>query len=234
MTWLLAGAVTTVAALGPLHRPAEELFSAHMIQHLLLVTVAAPLLTAGLPGPAVFRFLPRVRRRAAARYVRGAQRLLHRTRAWPLTPAVAWVLHVAVLWAWHAPALYEAALRAPALHALEHVSLLVTAVLFWRPVLRRRGDRRLGAAAAGLYLFAAAGQSTALGALLTLSPRAAYAIHADTVSRWGLTALEDQHLAGLIMWVLGGLAYLVAALGVFARLLRDDPPARTATRAAAR
>jgi putative membrane protein len=131
-----------------------------------------------------------------------------------------WLLHVIVLWAWHVPALYDAAVRDPLLHALEHGSLLVSATAFWWMTLRPRDHHGLGALAAMLALFAGAGQSTALGALLTLASEPSFLTHADTTARWGLTPLEDQQLAGLLMWVVGGLGYMIAAFVVTAAALR--------------
>jgi putative membrane protein len=224
-----ASAAAVALALSPtLHDAAEELFALHMVQHLLLVNVAAPLLAAGLARPTFFALLPAVLRRLTGRGLRRARRL----RA-PIGVVAVPVLlmHVVVLWAWHAPVLYEAALRTPFLHALEHVSLLVTAAAFWSIVLHR-GHAQPAMAAALLYVFAAAGQSTALGALLTLSEHPVYAIHAGTVGRWGLSPLEDQQLAGLAMWVFGGLGYLVAALAILAAGLRDERGHSHARRAA--
>jgi cytochrome c oxidase assembly factor CtaG len=214
---LAAGAAATAVALGPaMHRAGDALFSAHMVQHLLLVTIAAPLLVAGFPGPALLARLPRGSRHAMGRFIRRGRRLFPRR----VTALAAWLGHVVVLWAWHVPALYEAALRAPVLHAAEHASLLVTAMAFWAVV----AGRRLDPVASVLYLFAAAGQSTALGALLTLASWPSYPVHAPATDAWGLTPLGDQQLAGVIMWVLGGMGYLWAALVILARALRPGEP----------
>ena len=219
---LAAGGVVIAAAVGPpLHEPAEELFALHMVQHLLLVIVAAPLLGAGLPGFELLTWLPLRPRHVAARWLRRTRRLLSLTRIDKGYPVIAWVLHVAILWVWHVPVLYEAALRSAVFHALEHVSLLASATAFWAVVARPHGRRALGVTGRLLYLFTAAGQSTALGALLTLTNHPAYPIHAATAPRWGLTALDDQHLAGLVMWVLGGLGYLLAALLTVVRTIRE-------------
>jgi putative membrane protein len=223
MKSLAAGGVAIAVALGPpLHGAAEELFAAHMVQHLVLVAVAAPLFAAGLPGTALLVRLPPAARRSAGRWLRRAQRLVPLAHAGIAGLVVVWLLHVATLWAWHAPASYEAALRWPALHALEHASLLLSATAFWAMVLRPRDHRGVGAFGALLSLFAGAGQSTTLGALLTLTTQPSYPSHAATAARWGLTPLEDQHLAGLIMWVLGGVGYLVVALVVLVRVLRHE------------
>ena len=230
VVWLAGGFIAVVLALGPpLHHAAEELFSAHMVQHLVLITVAAPLLALGLPSAhAVLARLPPARN-TVRRGLRAAGRRIPFGATRNAGTAAAWLLHVVILWAWHTPALYEAAVRAPALHAVEHASLLISAVAFWVVVLRRR-PRPLSAA---VYLFAAAAQSTALGALLTLAAQPSYPSHADTAARWGLTPLADQQLAGVIMWVLGGLGYLGTALAVLARVVRDDRRPDQAMRPAA-
>jgi putative membrane protein len=219
---LAAGTAVVAVALGPaLHRAADELFSAHMVQHLLLVTVASPLLVAAAPGPAHLRWAPRVARRSLGRRIGHVRRILSRRH---MVAAIGvWLVHVAVLWAWHVPALYEAALRTPALHAIEHASLLATAMAFWAVLLRHPP----GPVTAVLLLFAAAGQSTALGALLTLATEPSFPGHARTVAAWGLTPLEDQQLAGAVMWVVGGLGYLWAGLAILARVLA--PGRRQAT-----
>ena len=220
--YLIGGAAATAVSLGPpLHDAAEELFAAHMIQHLLLVTVAAPLLAAGLRDLSLLVWLPRSARRATGRWLRRIRDQLPFAGVNATALVIVWMLHVIILWAWHVPRLYEAALRQPALHALEHGTLLSSAVAFWA-VVRHRNSRAVGNVAALLYLFAGAAQSTALGALLTLSSRPSYPIHAATAERWGVTSLADQHAAGLIMWVAGGLGYLIAALLVLAQVLGRD------------
>jgi len=124
-------------------------------------------------------------------------------------------VHVATLWAWHLPGPYQAALASDAVHAAEHASFLGTAVLFWWVVLSRPGRRRLAPGFAVLYLFAAALQGSALGALLTLAPAPLYPLQAAAAQVWGPGPLADQQLAGLIMWVPADLVYLGAAGALF-------------------
>jgi cytochrome c oxidase assembly factor CtaG len=143
---------------------------------------------------------------------------------------VAWTLHVGALWAWHAPALYERALRSERVHVLEHLCFFWTALLFWWVLADRRARTRLGTGGALLYLFAAALQSTALGAFLTFAQHPWYRAHARSALAWGLTALEDQQLAGLIMWIPSGLVYLVAVAAVLVPALRERGPETRAGR----
>jgi cytochrome c2 len=138
---------------------------------------------------------------------------------------VAWLLHVIALSAWHLPALYEAAIRNRGLHALEHAAFLATALVFWLALLHPQRRRARGGAGT-VYLFVTGLYSTALGALLTLSPRPWYATHLGGA----LTGLEDQQMAGLIMWVPGGVIVTVMALLVVARILREPDEPRTSRR----
>jgi cytochrome c oxidase assembly factor CtaG len=216
-----------VALVSPLHPVSSELLWVHMVQHVLLVLVAAPLLVLGAPIVPMTLALPLSWRRTIRRWgriglLRWAGRLLTR-------PPVAWVLSVAVLWAWHAPGPYDAAVRNEGIHALEHISFLATAILFWWMAIRPDARRRLFGGSEVLYVFTAGIQSGALGAVLTFAGSPLYPAYADTVGRWGLTPLQDQQLAGLIMWIPAGLVYVVAAGALFVRwLLAMEREARRA------
>jgi len=201
---LVLALVTPVDSIGE-----ERLFSAHMAQHLLLTMIAPPLLVLGDAGMATLWAVPPRARRAVAR-------AWLRTR-WPralweaLThPAVAWLLHVAALWTWHVPRLYDLAVRSAAAHALEHASFVLTALLFWWGLVDRRARRRIGVGPAVLSLFLAAVHGAVFGAAIALASRPWYGAHVRTTAAWGLTPLEDQQLAGLLMWVPAGIVYLVA------------------------
>jgi cytochrome c oxidase assembly factor CtaG/cytochrome c2 len=216
------------AALGalvtPLHAAGEALASAHMVQHLLLAGVAAPLLALASPLGVVLRGTPPALRRAG---LRGWRRAAPLRRAFGAAshPALAWALHAAAVWAWHLPGAYDAALASTPLHAAEHVTLLGTGLLFWWSVLRP-GARRGAVAAAGILpLFAVTVATGGLGALLAFAREPLYAGHLDSAAAWGLSPLEDQQLAGLLMWVPGSLPYAAAAAFLLVRTLRA--PART-------
>jgi len=214
-----AGGLATVALalLSPLDALAHRLFAAHMAQHMLLVMVAAPLLVLGAPGlPLAVALAPGWRRRLGRLRHRPA---VHAARDLLTRPMVAWGVHVGTLWAWHLPGPYQAALASDAVHAAEHASFLGTAVLFWWVVLSRPGRRRLAPGFAVLYLFAAALQGSALGALLTLAPAPLYPLQAAAEPPWGPGPLADQQLAGLVMWVPADLIYLGAAGTLFMRWL---------------
>jgi putative membrane protein len=220
-----------VALVSPLHPWGEALFSAHMTQHELLMLVAAPLLVLGSPLAPTLRALPRGWTHVLARA--GTSRpwaaLVRALR----NPIVAWAVHGTVLWAWHAPALFDAAVENEAVHALQHLSFLGSAVIFWWALLHGRG-RAMAYGAAVLYLFTTAMHSGLLGALLTFSETPWYPAYAATARFWGVSAVEDQQLGGLIMWVPACSLYLVVALALFARWMRlsGDMARRAEERAA--
>jgi putative membrane protein len=203
----------------PLHGWGRLRFAPHMAEHELLTIVAAPLLAAGRPGvPYLLALSLSVRRWLGRWIINGGARRLWRAL---VRPGVAWTLHGAALWLWHAPWLFETALRSETIHYLQHVTLLTTALLFWASILPRRADTR--ARIVGVFsLFTTSMHSTLLGALLTLSPTVWYASYAIAAGPPGLSPLEDQQLAGLIMWVPAGLVYVAAALALCAAILRDD------------
>mgnify|MGYP000989424550 CR=1 FL=1 len=138
-------------------------------------------------------------------------------------PVAVVVLSTAALWAWHLPQWYAAALGDDRLHALEHLTLLGSALLFWWVLSPQAGRQRVPAGVESLLLFAAAVQSAVLGALITFAPTPWIAAYRVSAPLWGLTALTDQQAAGALMWGPMGLVYIVAALGLLAqRLLRTQ------------
>jgi putative membrane protein len=219
------GGMLTVALalLSPLDALAEALLSAHMVQHLLLMIVAPPLLVLGMPGAPLLRGLPRGARRAIARWWLGAGPAAALRQLWRAftVPLVALLLHVVATWTWHLPAPYQAALRSAPLHALEHLSFLGSAMCVWWAALRPRGAsaRRAGYATGLLLVFATALQGGALGALMTFARTPWYPDYGRGAAAWGMSMLEDQQLAGLVMWVPGGLLYVAAAGMLFAAWL---------------
>jgi putative membrane protein len=205
-----------VALVSPLDALGSSLFSAHMLQHELMMIVAAPLLVLGRPfGPWTWA-LPAPWRRSTATVT---HHWLVKAVWGALTyPLLAWLLHAIVLWLWHAPLLFEAALHSNSIHTWQHVSFLGSALLFWWAVLGD-GSARPGRGHAMLYIFTTMAHTGALGALLTWSDLVWYPSYIGTGEAFGLAALEDQQLGGLIMWVPGGLAYLIAGLALAASWL---------------
>jgi cytochrome c oxidase assembly factor CtaG/cytochrome c2 len=226
---IFAGGVAAALAalISPLHAAGEGLASAHMLQHLLLIGAAAPLLAAAAPLGPILRGTPPAIRSAALRGWRRAgpvRAVLGRAAH----PALAWAVHTGTVWTWHLPVPYDAALASDPLHALEHGTLLGTGLLFWWSVLRPAllgSARRGGPAAAGILpLFAVTVTTGGLGALLTFAREPLYGGHLATAHAWGLSALEDQQLAGLLMWVPGSLPYAAAAGFLLLRTLRAPAP----------
>jgi putative membrane protein len=212
-------AALVIALLSPLHAMGSALFSAHMTQHEVLISLAAPLLILGRPVVPFLWALPKESRRSLGELARTPRV----GKGWNVlaTPSVAFGLHAIALWVWHLPGLYQATLASDLLHSLQHTSFIFTALLFWWTILdASRGE--LGRGRAILYLFLTALQTGALGALLTFAPSLWYPAYAATTGTWGLSPLDDQQLGGLIMWIPGSIAYLIAALALFAEWLRES------------
>jgi putative membrane protein len=196
--------VLALAWLGPLALGIGRNFTGHMIAHVAVVAIAAPLLAVGLAGSR-----------------------LDPTPLAPLlfAPMLATALEFAVVWGWHAPLLHAAARGAPAVFALEQVSFLAVGLLVWLAAFGRgRGQARAASDAGALALFLTSMHMTLLGALLALSPRPLY-LHAHAAGGLaGLAPLDDQHLGGAVMLLVGGASYLIGALALIARLLRAPDP----------
>ena len=207
-----------ISLVSPVHRLGAVLFAAHMAQHELLMAMAAPLLVLGRPVVPFLWAMPLAWRRKAAALT--ATAVVENSWELLIKPPVAWALHAAAIWLWHVPDLYPATRASETVHTLHHISVLGTAWLFWWALLNGREGRQ-GRPAAVIYLFTTAVHTSLLGALLTFSDRLWYPLYEASTLPWGLTPLEDQQLAGVIMWVPAGMAYLFAALGLAATWLRE-------------
>ena len=208
-----------VAVLTPLEAAAAALASAHMVQHVLLVLVAAPLIAWSAPGAALVRGLPASVRRWQPGVRRtlgidaGALRALR-------SPVGRWLAYVAVLWIWHSALLYSVAVEHEAAHALEHLLFLAAAWGIWA-VIVGPARHRVPNGAGLLLVFGLALQTVFLSALLTFTTEPWYDSYADTAARWGLSPLADQQLAGVIMWVPAGLIHVCVAIGLLASWLHE-------------
>ena len=198
-----------VALVSPLDHLSEIFFSAHMAQHELLMVVAAPLLVLGRPLAAFLRTVPAPWRLPLASWTQRAPV----AAAWRAVtnPLVATIVHGIALWTWHLPALYQATLRSDAVHAVQHSSFLFSATLFWWSLIHGRWGR-LGYGAAVGYVFVTAAHSGALGALITFAPNVIYPVYGS---------LDDQQLAGLIMWIPAGVLLTIAAVALMIGWLRE-------------
>ena len=219
-SWCFGGALLAiaVAVLSPLDALSSALASAHMVQHLLLTLVAAPLLALSAPSGALLRGGPAVLRRAV-HPVRQRARVVDVVAHALRRPVVVWVLHVVALWLWHAAALYGAALERPLVHALEHTAFLLTGVLFWRVVVGTRAVR-VSPGLGVLLVFTMTMQTALLALLLTFAKAPWYPGYTATTRPWGIEQLADQNLAGAIMWVPAGFVYLGVALALLVGWVR--------------
>lgn len=214
------GWLTIAAALiSPLHAWGQALFSAHMVQHEVLMLIAAPFLVMGRPLVPMLSALPRP-------WAVNMAALWHSTKGhvwlgWIARPLGAWAAHALILWAWHAPSLFAWTLRSKPVHTLQHVSFLGSALLFWF-ALFHGPQRQRGYGTAVLYLFTTALHTSLLGVLLTLSRKPWYEPYLFTTAAWNLTPLEDQQLGGLIMWIPAGVVYLISALVLFGLWLQQS------------
>ena len=208
-----------VALVSPLHAWGQVLFSAHMTQHEILMLVAAPLLVLGRPLIAFLWALPMHWSRNLGNFAKtGAINRIWRILTIPL---VAWLVHAVALWVWHIPVLFDAVLHYESVHTAQHLSFLLSALLFWWALIH--GPRgAIGYGAGVLYLFTTSVHSGVLGALITLAGSVWYPSYVGLTSSWGLTPLEDQQLGGLIMWIPAGLVYVIAGLALFAGWLRES------------
>lgn len=210
--FFLGLAVFVVALSSPVDALAHELFSVHMVQHMMLTVVASPLILLGAPIRPLLRGLPGVLRAGIVRplagsaVIRGAGHALR----WPLIAAG---LYVGGLYAWHIPTIYDAAVNDAVLHNLQHVWFLSTALLFWSVVIDPVpfGSRLSYAPRILFLLLAGAAQNTVLGGLLAFSSRLFYTTYESSPLAFGLDPVSDQRLGGAIMWVPGDVIFLLAA-----------------------
>jgi cytochrome c oxidase assembly factor CtaG len=218
--WLsLAGALVS-----PLHWLGEHLFTFHMIEHEILMAVSAPLLVLARPIGTLLWSLPRSGRVSFGRLFRHPA--VSVPWRWLTAGRNATLVHGLAIWAWHAPGLFDAALGNVVFHRLQHLSFLATAVLFWWSVLRRSN-----AGVAAWHVFITMLHTSVLGALMALAPRVVYDAQTAAAASWGLTPLEDQQLAGIIMWVPAGTVYAGAALALTALWIRHAGTTRRVTHA---
>jgi putative membrane protein len=207
-------AVIVLALVSPIDDLGENrLFSVHMVQHLLLADIAPILLTCGLTRSIM---------RPAVRHLQPIERMLG-----PLAhPLTALVLLVVVMWVWHLPALYELALRDAWAHQLEHLAFLGAGLAFWWYVIEPVPPRhRLRGMASAGYLAAAKLLLGALGVLLAFSPDALYETYEDAPRTWGLTAVEDLNVGGLLMMLEQSIVLVVFFAIVFTRMLQQSEEA---------
>ncbi len=211
--------------IGPLDFLGDNyLFSAHMLEHLLLYLAVPPLLLLGLP-PAPVRSLLSIEIAAKA------ERFLRR-------PTLAWLLAVGAMWLWHLPVLYNAALNHLGIHVVEHLSFLITGTIFFWPIFSPLQSHRLSPVSGTVYIFTVMSADMILGILLTFAPLGYYPTYMGSSGDTGLFQLirtvwkldpqSDLNLGGMFMWIIGGLLYFVSLLAVISRLYRSPEEWKTA------
>ena len=214
--WFLIGDLLLLLSLiSPMDRLGDQyLFTAHMLQHLLMVLIVPIFLLLGLP--------PRLLEKGFQRWpwLGRIERILGR-------PAVAWLIGIGTMTLWHIPALYNAALGSQPIHIAQHLSFIISAVIFWWPILTPLKERRVRSLPGILYLFLAGVSSSLLGVILTFTPASSYPTYVNPLDSlnlletirlgWQLDPGLDRQIGGILMWVLGGLVYTGASLGMLAR-----------------
>ncbi|MCW2573918.1 MAG: cytochrome c oxidase assembly protein [Frankiales bacterium] len=211
-------AVLAAATLSPLHALGARSFTAHMAEHELIMLAAAPLLVWSRPGGVMLWAFPPAGRQALAAIPRNAAA----GGLWRVLtePVLATVLQLAALWLWHLPSLFDLALKSEAWHAAQHLSFFASALLFWSAMLSPRRSPWTAAA----LLFATSMATGALGAFMALSESPWYGPYAALgLAAFGLAPTQDQQLAGVLMWVPGGLFHAVVAIALLVPALRSPP-----------
>ena len=206
------------ALMSGIERYDTALFSIHMVQHILLVLIAAPLIALAAPITLLLRVAtPETRRRWILPALHS--RVL-RVLAFPV---VAWIAFAGVMWASHFSSLFDAALEDPLIHDVEHLLFLGTALLFWWPaVAQDPGPWRMGHPGRIGYVFLQATQNTFLAIVILGASTVLYPHYATTGRPWGMTPLEDQQLAAGIMWVAGDAIFLGAVMALVWAWMRHE------------
>ena len=211
--------VLFLALASPIDAIGADLFSAHMVQHLMLMLAAAPLMVWGRSWLVWLWAMRKDHRRSLGRLIARAR--FGRVYSALTHPAAVWGAFCGVFVFWHLPGPYGWALRHEGAHILEHATFFICGYAFWSVVMEPSGRRRLDYGGRLLYVATAAVLSALPGALIILTERPFYPVHAEGAARWGLTLLEDQHLAGLIMWIPAGFIYLAAISILLVLWLRE-------------
>ncbi len=232
ITFLLGLLAVFLALASPIESFAPLFLQAHMVQHVLLMMVAPPLIWLGAP---FFPFLRGMPMEVRAYWVAPLLRwwLLRRAFQWLTHPVPAWILFTSMTWMWHIPSLYELALGSDGWHYVQHACLFLAAVVFWHPVIRPYPSRPTWSRWLLIpYLLLADVQNTVLAALLTFANVPLYRTYAELPRLGNISALDDQSAAGVIMWVPGSMAYLIPLFWIGVHLLygRSKPTSVARTR----
>jgi cytochrome c oxidase assembly factor CtaG len=224
-------AVILFALESPVDSISDKLFSIHMLQHLLLLVVAAPLIAAARPWMSIWRPLPLGFRRSLLRWGTNSATAAPLRVLWHAIsgPIGAWVLFCGAMVVWHIPGLYDATLRDLGVHVLEHTLFICFGILFWSQVFALPpAHRRLTTGQRALYALAAIIPNMALSVFLVYTPHALYSPYVHVNSRpLGLTAYQDQQIGGGLMWTLGDFPYVIAVALLAIRWMVEHERAST-------
>jgi len=211
-----------LALLSPIGSYGHLFFFLHMTQHVLLIIFGAPFVLLGAPLVPIMLGLPRSVRGAVG-YVFSAKLPFRMLLHLLTTPLVAMVIFLLIIGMWHVPRYYDAAQGNSIVHYLEHIMFLGGALLYWWPVIHPSGGkRRLGYGPALGYLLPSLVQGMIIGAILTFAKEPLYETYKAVPRVWSLSALADQQLAGIIMWLVGGFLYLIPVFVLLSQFIKDD------------
>jgi cytochrome c oxidase assembly factor CtaG len=219
--------VVALALLSPFDVLVQQLFFMHMIQHLLLIMIAPPLLLLPNPLPFLLWGLPgplRLGVGGALNSVINKQSAVGRVLRLMTTPVAVWFIFVGVIIGWHDPALYNAALRSDWVHDLEHVTMFAAGMLYWWLVSGAgpRLHKNLSRMAKIAFILAVIPPNMALGIVLAFSQQPIYAFYSDMPRLWGISALDDQRISGVIMWIPGNMMHFMTALAIIFMILSGE------------
>jgi putative membrane protein len=236
-TWRLVSYWTglvciALSLLSPIDSLGQQLFFMHMIQHLLLIMIAPPLLLIANPMPVVLWGLPdkwRLKAGNALGHVLHRDSQFRKVLRKITAPGIIWLVWVIALFGWHDPSMYNAALRYEFLHDLEHLSFFIASMLFWWHITGAgpRIHRQFGYLARIAFVLAAVPPNMALGVWLAFNNNVIYSYYEAVPRVWGIDVLTDQRIGGIIMWIPGSMMFLLAALFLMSQYLgneADKPP----------
>ena len=210
-----------LALVSPIDAISDELQWMHMIQHMVLMNVAAPLMVFGSPSLVALWALPLEWRQRISKLKRTAEPWSPRGYIlWQ--PLLLWSVYAFTMWIWHLPRFYEAALHHQRLHDFQHLSFFLVSCLFWRLLLDPIRRLRLSKGVGVFYLFTTSLHATILGVLMALAPSLWYPFYSDKTAVWNVSPLEDQQIAGLIMWMPACMIYAVVAAILFGLWLAES------------
>lgn len=218
LSFVLGTTVGLAAVSPPMEHLGTELVSVHMVQHVMLILISAPLLALSRPAGHLMRAIPSQARKALGRF-RRLSRLTPTTSDRLARPAIVWLLYGSAIWFWHGAGPYQLAARNPAVHVLEHFTFAAVALGFWTIVLAPR--RQITPGYRILMVFTTAFHTVLLSALITFANEPWYPAYADSINERGGSPLADQQLAGLLMWIPGGLLYTGVGLWLLAQWIRE-------------